>query len=92
MMILYYNPVISAMPTLEKMLNVRLADATHARLASLTKVTGRSKSFLTVEALEAYIEQQAWQIAEVKAGLAEADCGEFATDAEVAAVLAKYAT
>ena len=91
MMILYYNPLISAMPTLEKMLNVRLPDATHARLASLTKVTGRSKSFLTVEALEAYIEQQAWQIAEVTAGLAEAERGEFATDAEVAAVFAKYA-
>ena len=91
MMFLYYNPLISAMPTLEKMLNVRLPDSTHARLVSLTKVTGRSKSFLTVEALEAYIEQQAWQIAEVKAGLAEADRGEFATDAEVAAVFAKYA-
>lgn len=80
------------MPTLAKMLNVRLPDATHSKLAALTSVTGRSKSFLTVEALEAYMEQQAWQIAEVKAGLAEADRGEFATDKEVAAVFAKYAS
>ena len=31
------------------------------------------------------------QIAEVKAGIEEADRGEFATDAEMAAIFAKYA-
>lgn len=78
------------MPTATKMLNVRLPVATHSRLSKLTSSTGRSKSFLAVEALEAYLEQQAWQIAEIKAGLAEADRGEFATEAEVNAVFAKY--
>jgi len=33
---------------------------------------------------------QAWQIADIKAGLAEADRGEFATEEEVNAVFAKY--
>ncbi len=77
------------MPTLAKMLNVRLPDATHSKLAALTSVTGRSKSVLTIKALEAYMEQQAWQIAEIQAGLAEADRDEFATDKAVASVFAK---
>ena len=36
-------------------------------------------------ALEAFVESESWQIEEIKRGLAEADAGEFATDAEVAA-------
>ncbi len=77
--------------TLEKTLNVRLPEATHNKLAQLTRVTGRTKSFLAVEALEAYIDQQTWQIAEVRAGLEEASRGEFATAQEMQAIFAKYA-
>ncbi|MBC3833712.1 ribbon-helix-helix protein, CopG family [Undibacterium amnicola] len=76
----------------EKPLNVRLPTELAAQLDALTKATGRTKSFLTVEALEAYIEQQLWQIAEVKAGIVEADSGEFATDADMNAIFAKYAS
>ena len=72
------------------MLNVRLPVSTYSRLSELTNSTGRSKTFLAVEALDAYLEQQAWQIAEIKAGLAEADRGEFATEEEVRNVFAKY--
>ena len=79
------------MKTLEKTLNVRLPEGTHTRLAQLTEATGRTKSFLAVEALEAYIEQQMWQIAEVKAGIEEANRGEFATDEEMKRIFAKYA-
>lgn len=77
--------------TAEKPLNVRLPKELAAQLDALTKATGRTKSFLAVEALEAYIDQQNWQIAEVKAGIGEADRGEFATDAEMKAIFAKYA-
>lgn len=76
----------------EKPLNVRLPTELAARLDALTKATGRTKSFLAVEALEAYIEQQLWQIAEVKAGIAEAERGEFAIDADMNAIFAKYAS
>jgi len=76
----------------EKPLNVRLPTELAARLDALTKATGRTKSFLAVEALETYIEQQLWQIAEVKAGIVEADKGEFATDADMNAIFAKYAS
>ncbi len=77
--------------TTEKPLNVRLPLELAIQLEALTKATGRTKSFLAVEALGAYIEQQIWQIAEIKAGIEEADRGEFATDAEMTAIFAKYA-
>lgn len=72
-------------------LNVRLPTELAGQLDALTKATGRSKSFLAVEALGAYIEQQIWQISEVNAGIEEADRGEFATDAEMRAIFSKYA-
>ncbi len=85
--VLYFHP----MATLEKTLNVRIPPDVHAQLAELQKATGRTKSFLALEALSSYIDQQRWQIAEVKAGIAEADRGEFATDADMNRIFAKYA-
>lgn len=79
------------MATLEKTLNVRLSQLTHDRLKALTVSTGRSQSWLAVEALESYLEQQSWQIAEVTAGIAEADRGEFANTTDIDTIFAKYA-
>lgn len=79
------------METLDKTLNVRLSQTTHNRLKALTESTGRSQSWLAVEALESYLEQQSWQIAEVTAGISEADRGEFATSTEIQSIFAKYA-
>lgn len=78
------------MTTAEKMLNVRLPADLHSQLERLVQATGRTKSFLTVEALKGYVEQENWQLADIKAGLAEADAGEFATEEEVNAVFDKY--
>jgi RHH-type transcriptional regulator, rel operon repressor / antitoxin RelB len=74
----------------EKILNVRLPADLHGQLEQLVQVTGRSKSFLTVEALKSYVNQERWIIADIQAGLQEADCGEFASTEEVNAVFAKY--
>jgi len=78
------------MSTAEKILNVRLPVELHAQLEQLVQATGRSKSCLTVEALKSYVCQEQWQIADIQAGLQEADRGEFATAQEVSAVFAKY--
>ena len=78
------------MPTAEKILNVRLPIELHGQLELLVQATGRSKSFLTVEALKSYVSQEQWQITDTQAGLDEADRGEFATAQEVRAVYAKY--
>ncbi len=41
--------------TAEKILNVRLPVELHGQLEQLVQATGRSKSFLTVEALKSYL-------------------------------------
>ena len=74
----------------EKPLNVRLPLDIATELDALTKATGRTKSFLAVEALREYLQVQAWQVRDIKDGLAEADRGEFATEDEVATFFAKY--
>jgi RHH-type transcriptional regulator, rel operon repressor / antitoxin RelB len=74
----------------EKLLNVRLPAELHGKLEQLTKATGRTKSFLTVEALKGYIEAEAWQVQDIEAGMAEADRGEFASAEEVTAFFAKH--
>lgn len=78
------------MTSAEKILNVRLPADLHSQLEQLVQATGRTKSFLTVEALKRYVGQEQWQIADIQAGLQEADRGEFATPDEVGAVFAKY--
>lgn len=71
-------------------INVRVPTHVYLQLEQLAKATARTKSFVTIEALSAYLDAQSWQIKDIEAGLAEADRGEFATDAEVDAVFAKY--
>ena len=73
----------------EKPLNVRVPFVA-TELEALTQATGRTKSFLTVEALREYLQVQAWQVQAIKDGLAEANRGEFATENEVATFFAKY--
>jgi len=74
----------------EKTLNIRLPAEVHEQIERLTKVTGRSKSFLAMEALQSYLAAQAWQIADIQDAIAEADNGEFASDKEVADIFAKH--
>jgi len=59
-------------------------------LASLAKATGRSKSFLVIDALRDYLVREAWQIAEIQRAVEEADAGDFATDEEVEATFRKW--
>lgn len=74
----------------ERPLNVRLPADLATQLDQLTKATGRNKSAITVAALRGYVEAEAWQIQDIKNGLAEADRGEFASTEEVNLFFAKY--
>jgi predicted transcriptional regulator len=60
------------------------------RLGTLAEATGRTKSFLAVQAIQAFVEQEARQVAEIRKGLTEADAGDFAADEENAALDAKW--
>ncbi len=72
-------------------LTVRLETKTKNRLDALARSTGRSKSFLAAQAIETYIEEEAWQIAEIEKAIIEAAAGDFATPAEVREAFGKWA-
>jgi RHH-type transcriptional regulator, rel operon repressor / antitoxin RelB len=71
-------------------MTIRMEAGLKKSLDKLAKATGRSRAFLAQDALRQYLEEQAWQVAEIKQAIKEADAGEFATDAEVNAVRAKW--
>ena len=71
-------------------MTLRLEDDVKARLDKLADATQRSKSFLAAEAIREYVESNEWQIREIKAALKEANAGDFASDAEVAALAKKW--
>lgn len=72
-------------------MSLRLPDEIADTLANLAKATGRSKSFLAVDALREYLAREAWQIEEIQHALNEADAGAFASDEEVTALARKWA-
>ncbi|TJV05720.1 MAG: ribbon-helix-helix protein, CopG family [Mesorhizobium sp.] len=69
---------------------VRLPDDTANRLDQLAEKLDRSRSYMAAQAIEDFVARQEWQLAEIEAGLAEAERGEFANDQELAAVIGKY--
>jgi predicted transcriptional regulator len=71
-------------------MTLRLEDDVKTRLDKLADATQRSKSFLAAEAIREYVENNEWQIREIKAALKEANAGDFAGDAEVAALAKKW--
>lgn len=72
-------------------MSLRLSDDQSETLAKLAEATGRSKNFLAAQALEEYLNRESWQIGEIQQAIAEADTGDFASDAEVKAILNKWA-
>jgi predicted transcriptional regulator len=71
-------------------MTVRLEDDVRDRLEELAEATQRSKSFLAAEAIREFVENNEWQIREIRVALKEADAGDFAADKEVAAVARKW--
>jgi predicted transcriptional regulator len=53
------------------MMTVRLAPEVKEKLDALARDTKRSRSYLASEAIETYVNLNAWQVAHIKAALAE---------------------
>ena len=70
--------------------SARLTDQTLKKLDLLAKATARSKSFLVAEAVQAYVEEQTWQINAIKEGMRQADNGNFASDEDIKKVLSNW--
>lgn len=77
-------------PSASRTINVRLPAELYEQLENLAQATARTKSFVTLEALSSYLAAQSWQVQDIQAGLAEAERGDFASDEEVAAVMARH--
>jgi predicted transcriptional regulator len=71
-------------------MSLRLPDEIADTLANLAKATGRSKSYLAVDALREYLAREAWQIEEIQKALNEADAGDFASADDVRAIANKW--
>ena len=71
-------------------MTIRLEVEVRDRLDQLAEATRRSKSFLAAEAIRAFVENNEWQIREIRAALREADAVDFASDKDVAALSRKW--
>ncbi len=56
--------------------SIRLPDELREKVEGLARATGRSKSFLMQEAIEHYVENEAWQLARIDEGIQADDAGE----------------
>jgi RHH-type transcriptional regulator, rel operon repressor / antitoxin RelB len=71
-------------------MTIRLESTVKRRLDRLSAATKRSKSFLAAEAIREYVAINEWQIQEIRSAIAEADAGDFASDADIKAVMDKW--
>ncbi len=54
-------------------LSVRIPQKMQEQLDELSEATGRTRSFLTSEAIESYLSIQAWQVSGIKKAVKKAD-------------------
>lgn len=69
---------------------IRVPDEVADRLNQIAQKLDRSRSYMAAQAIEDFVSREEWQLTEIEAGIAEADRGEFASDNDVARVVAKY--
>lgn len=64
-------------------ISIRTSQNLVGQFAYLAAATGRSRSVLINQAMEEYIVREAWQVAEIRKALEEADAGNFVSDTEM---------
>jgi len=69
---------------------VRVDSAVKKRLEKLAKSTGRSRSFLTAEAIAEYVDVNEWQVAGIKQAIASMDRGEGVPHEQVEALVRSW--
>ena len=53
--------------------SLRLSKDTKSRLEELAKATGRTKAYLAIDAIEKYLDMEAWQISAIQQGIKDID-------------------
>ena len=74
----------------DSQVSLRLPNDLKDKMEAYAHLTGRTKSYVAMEALSVYLEGRIPQIEDLKAAVLAADQGEFASDQQVSAVFAKY--
>ena len=69
---------------------IRVSDDSAKRLDQLAEKQERSRSYMAARAIEDFVAREEWQLAEIEAGLAEAESGQFANPDDVSRVIANY--
>jgi RHH-type transcriptional regulator, rel operon repressor / antitoxin RelB len=82
--VFYFVHNITRRPSMSTTMTIRLEDEVKDRLDRLAESTQRSKSFLAAEAIREFVENNEWQVAEIRAALKEAEVGDFASERDVA--------
>ena len=63
-----------------------------AALDAIAASIKRDRSFVINEAIQNYIELNAWQVQHIQYGIEQADAGEFASEKDLKAVFKKFRT
>ncbi len=71
-------------------MSVRIPEEVEKKLALLAESTGRTKSWITNQAIESYLDREIWQVNEIKKAISEADSGQFSTESEVKSTFSKW--
>ena len=74
----------------DSQVSMRLPGELKDRIETYARLTGRSKSYVAIEALAEYLDWRLPQMQDLEQAIAAADRGEFATETEVAAVFARF--
>lgn len=67
----------------DSQVSVRLPKKLKDKMGAYARLTGRTKSYVAMEALSDYLDWRIPQIEDLKASVAAAEAGDFATDDEV---------
>jgi len=63
--------------------SVRVDTGSKKRLERLAKNTGRSRSFLAAEAIDAYLDLHEWQVSGIRRAMASLDAGKGVAHSDV---------
>lgn len=69
------------------LVSLRIEEELAARLDSLAKATGRTKSFIAAQAIQDYLALQEWQVGAIQEGIDAAERGEMVDHDEAVKVL-----
>ncbi len=74
----------------EGIFTVRIEQAKQQKLDAIAQQLDRSRNYLVSKAIDDFLDLHAWQVEEIRQGLAQAERGEFAPDEDVERVFNRY--